>query len=88
MGKKRIFSDLARQRMSDNHADVRGYHNPMYGLRHASSTKAKMFLSKQACSFMYWIYRRNGGKKLWRQFTHAIKIGDITFELRPISVYI
>ena len=38
----RIITDETRQKMSDNHADVSGENNPMFGKRHTEETRKKM----------------------------------------------
>lgn len=49
-------------------------------------------LSKNNCSrgmsILYNVYKENGGQLKWQVFKHALKTGDITFTMQPISVFI
>jgi HNH endonuclease/NUMOD3 motif-containing protein len=40
--KQNIVKDETRQKMSDNHADVSGENNPMFGKKHTESTRITM----------------------------------------------
>lgn len=44
------LSDEAKQRMRDNHADIRGENNPMFGKHHTEETKQKIREAKQNIS--------------------------------------
>lgn len=37
---------------------------------------------------LFDVYKQNGGRMKWQAFEHALKAGEITFELQPISVFI
>ena len=54
------------------------------GKRHTAATKAKM----KGFSIMLGVYKNNDGTKSYNEFKHAVKTGDITFEMQPISVFI
>lgn len=49
-------------------------------------------LSKNNCSrgmsILYNVYKENGGQLKWQNFKHTLKMGEITFEMQPISVFI
>lgn len=52
-----------------------------------SESKTGRHGAVKSISYMYNIYKLNDGKLKWNEFQRAISNGDITFELRPISVY-
>lgn len=37
---------------------------------------------------LFDVYTQNGGRMKWQAFEHALKVGEITFELQPVSVFI
>lgn len=37
---------------------------------------------------LFDVYKQNGGRMKWQAFERALKAGEITFELQPISVFI
>ena len=54
------------------------------GKKHTAATKAKM----KGFSILWDVYKNNDGTKSYREFRSALKTGDITFEMQPISVFI
>lgn len=62
----------------------KGENNPMWGKKHTAATKAKM----KGFSILWDVYKNNDGTKSYNEFKHAIKTGDITFEMQPISMFI
>ena len=77
----------------------KGDKNPMYGKHHSNEFREKMharFLGENnafygkhhsAVKFLYETYKNNGGSKKWNEFQKALKNGDITFEMQPITVF-
>lgn len=63
-----------------------------YGHIHSSESRAKtsetMKEHLKGLSFIYNVYKEHGGQLKWGAFRKALKTGDITFETRPISVFI
>ena len=57
----------------------------------SDETKAKMSSAAKvhlaSIKFLYNVYKNNGGIKKWNDFQAALKSGDITFEMQPISVF-
>ena len=69
-----------------------GENNPFFGKHHSDEMIKNMRESckkvANAAKYLYDVYRENGGKLKWNEFRHALKTGDITFETRPVSVFI
>ena len=61
-----------------------GANNPWYGKHHNDVAKAKM----KGFSILWDVYKNNDGTKSYNEFKHAVKTGDIVFEMQPISVFI
>lgn len=65
-----------------------------YGKHRSDETKAKLSTAGKGkhdlthIEFLYNTYKNNGGEKKWNEFQKALKSGDITFEMQPISVFI
>lgn len=57
---------------------------PEVRAKHSASQKEIM----KGISYLYGVYKANDGDKSWNEFRKALKTGDITFETRPISVFI
>lgn len=60
-----------------------GENNPFYGKHHNDAAKAKM----KGFSILWNVYKNNDGTKSYNEFKHAVKTGDITFEMQPITVF-
>ena len=61
-----------------------GTNNHWYGKYHSEAARAKM----KGFSILWDVYKNNDGIKSYNEFKHAVKIGDIAFEMQPISVFI
>lgn len=49
--------------------------------------KQKLSEGRRAIKILYDIHKANDGNKSWNEFQHALKTGDITFTMQPVSVY-
>lgn len=82
------ISDETRQKISNS---IKGVNHPMYGKSHTAESIAKNRESNikisRAVKYLYTVYKENGGKLLWKSFRHALKIGDITFKIQPVTVF-
>ena len=82
-------SDETKRKISDS---IKGENHPMYGKSPTAESIAKNRESNIkvsiAAKYLYTTYKENGGKLQWKAFRHALKIGDITFKMQPISVFI
>lgn len=58
------------------------------GKHHTETAKEKMRITRSAKAFIYTIYKNNGGLLKWQSFQKALKQGEITFEVRPVSVLV
>lgn len=69
-----------------------GVNNGFYGKTHSNEVKAKISAKisaqQKGYSLLWNVYKNNDGTKSYNEFKHAIKTGDITFEMQPISVFI
>lgn len=69
----------------------RGENAPHYGKTHTKEAVQKMSEASKklhiACRLLFNVYHENGGKLKYMAFRRAIKNGDITFEMQPLSVY-
>lgn len=127
----KLVSDETKLKISQNHADVCGENNPMYGnigritgdknpmkneivrnkvskalkgrrfseetrakmsaskkgCKLSEETKAKMRASRKACDLLWDVYKSNNGILSYKEFRKALKNGDITFEMQPISIF-
>lgn len=61
-----------------------GTNSHWYGKYHSEATRAKL----KGFSILWDVYKNNDGIKSYNEFKHAVKIGDIAFEMQPISVFI
>ena len=57
------------------------------GKKFSEEHRAKMSATKQGEKVLYVAYKNNGGTLKWNDFRKALKNGEITFEMQPISVY-
>lgn len=57
------------------------------GKRHSEETLSKISAAHKGISALYNTYKNNGGILKWREFQKALKNGEITFEMQPITVY-
>ena len=57
-------------------------------LRLKKKIKEKIKEKTKVFSMLYNVYKNNNGAKSWIEFLKAVKSGDITFEMQPISVFI
>jgi len=85
--KEHPASEELRKKRSEN---AKGEKNPMYGKHCSEETKERIRLGQKktnnAYKFLYGIYTSNGGKLNKSLFRKAIKSGDITFTIVPITV--
>lgn len=69
-----------------------GKDNPNYGRKLSEEAinkmRQKILARGKILSFLYNIYKNNGGVLKWQKFCSALAKGDITFEERPISVFL
>lgn len=49
--------------------------------------RKKVHNARLGTSILYTAYKDNGGTLKWNDFCHAVKNGEITFEMQPITVY-
>lgn len=77
-GKK--HSDKTKQKMSYNHTDVSGNKNPFYGKTHSEDAFSRMMNYHKATSEAYHKYREEGGILKWKDFRHAVKVGEISID--------
>ena len=75
--KGRKLSDETRAKMSATRK----------GKKFSEEHRAKMSATKQGEKVLYVAYKNNGGTLKWNDFRKALKNGEITFEMQPISVY-
>ena len=68
-------------------AAKQGEKNPNYGKRFDGEHRAKISAAIQSEKVLYVAYKNNGGILKWNDFRKALKNGEITFEVQPISVY-
>lgn len=63
-----------------------------YGRTHSCESRAKtsetMKEFLKSVSFIYNVYKEHGGQLKWQAFRTALKTGDITFAVRPNSVFV
>lgn len=68
-----------------------GEANPMFGKCHSDNARQKMSESisrqMQAASYLYKVYKLNGGTLKWQSFRRALKNDDIIFTDFKISIY-
>lgn len=64
-----------------------GANNPFYGKTHSNEVKAKISKYQKAIYVLWSVYKSNNSTKSYREFRVAIKAGDITFEMQPITVF-
>ena len=76
------------EKIRQNQPDFSNENNPMYGKHHTDEVKAKISAQQKGYSLLWDVYKNNNGTKSWPEFKHAVKTGDITFEMQPISVFI
>ena len=81
-----IIPKKQKQKMRKN--NVRSFK----GKHHSEETKAKMSNkcreNMKAIKLLYSVYKNNNGAKKWNDFQKALHNGDITFEERPISIFL
>ena len=58
------------------------------GIPTPAEAKQKLSEGRRAVKNLYDIYKANDGDKSWNEFQRALKTGDITFVMQPVSVYI
>lgn len=70
----------------------KGENNSFYGKVHSAESKTKMSTTHKirlaGIKILYSVYKNNNGIKNWYEFQKAVHNGDITFEERPISVFL
>lgn len=74
-GKK--HSTETREKMILHHANVAGENNPFYGKTHSNEVMSKLMNYHRVTSNAYKTYKNLGGTLSWKEFRHAIKIGEI-----------
>lgn len=57
------------------------------GIPTSANAKQKLSEGRRALKSIYDAYKANGCTKSWNDFQHALKTGDITFTMRPVSIY-
>lgn len=86
--KEHPASEELRKKRSEN---AKGDKNPMYGKPCSEERKRKIIEGQRktnnAYKFLYEIYASSGGKLSKSLFRKAIKSGDITFTVMPLSLY-
>ena len=87
--KGKILSDEHRAKLRENNARYwQGKHRAPF----SDECKAKMSAARKrnliGLRLLYSVYKNNDGAKKWNDFQKAIYNGDITFEERPISVFL
>ena len=86
--KEHPASEELRKKRSEN---AKGEKNPMYGKPCSEERKRKIIEGQRktnnAYKFLYEIYASSGGKLSKSLFRKAIKSGDITFAIMPLSLY-
>lgn len=86
--KEHPVSEELRKKRSKN---ASGEKNPMYGKHHSEETKEKIRLGQKkafdAYKLLYSIYKQHCGILKRNEFIRAIKSGDVTFEIIPLSLY-
>lgn len=83
--KVKHMSDEAKKKIS---IATTGENNPFYGKKHSNEVKAKISAQQKGYSLLWNVYKSNDGAKSYNEFRKAVKSGDITFEMQPISVFI
>ena len=61
--------------------------NPMYGKTHSDEARIKMSAKQKAFGLLWNVYKNNNGALSYNEFRKALKNGDITFEMQPITVF-
>lgn len=100
----RPYSEEKRKRMSQRMSGERNpmYGKPRsehvkqrcrethLGTTLTAECKKKIALNNKTkyIKLLFDAYKQNGGQMKWQAFEHALKVGEITFELQPISVFI
>lgn len=86
--KEHPASEELRKKRSEN---AKGEKNPMYGKPCSEERKEKIRLGQKktfdAYKLLYGIYKQYSGILKRNEFIRAIKSGDITFEIMPLSLY-
>lgn len=86
--KEHPASEELRKKRSEN---ASGEKNPMYGKHCSEETKEKIRLgqkkTRDAYKLLYCAYKQHGGILKRNEFLMAIKSGDVTFEIMPLSLY-
>ena len=86
--KEHPASEELRKKRSEN---ASGEKNPMYGKHCSEETKEKIRLgqkkTRDAYKLLYCAYKQHGGILKRNEFLRAIKSGDVTFEIMPLSLY-
>lgn len=58
------------------------------GKKRSDETRGKISAAQQGIKVLYTTYKNNGGILQWNAFRKALSNGEITFEMRPITVYV
>ena len=96
--KGRITSQETKAKMSQNNARYwKGKHHSeetkekiraaQKGKKLSDEAYAKVSAARQCAKFLYNLYKNNGGILKWNDFNKALKNGDITFEMQPITIF-
>lgn len=88
--KGKNFSDEHKQHLKEakSKEDRTGKNNTFYGKTHSAETKQRMSEKAKASSYLYGVYKQNGGILQWNDFRKALKASEITFEMQPVSVFV
>lgn len=83
------ISEETREKLRQNNARYwKGKHRAPF----SDECRAKMSAARKAnlvgLRLLYNVYKNNNGAKKWNDFQKSIYNGDITFEERPISVFL
>lgn len=87
--KEHPASEELRKKRSEN---AKGEKNPMYGKPCSEERKEKIRQGQKktndAYKLLYGVYKQHSGLLKRHEFIRAIKSGDVTFEIMPLSLYI
>lgn len=83
--RKKISSEHKGKSISD--AQKAAVSAKLKGRVFGENHRAKLCKSTQGYRILYTAYKNNGGMLKWNNFKTAVANGDITFEVRPTTIY-